>query len=158
MPRVTVRLACVRHAASVQSEPGSNSTVRSVSLNGIEVNFTSISVSASSKYSKLLRSCSTSSAHAYRLQIVKELRKTNQLLGVCCGALFVCSAQKRDYCSVLKRLSIPSKKFFEVAGLSRVPHPLSSAGQSSPKSRTVSPPPPAPPPSGQVRKQRSPSS
>ena len=29
-PRVTVRLACVRHAASVQSEPGSNSSVQSV--------------------------------------------------------------------------------------------------------------------------------
>ena len=28
-PRVTVRLACVRHAASVQSEPGSNSSVQS---------------------------------------------------------------------------------------------------------------------------------
>ena len=27
--RAAVRLACVRHAASVQSEPGSNSTVRS---------------------------------------------------------------------------------------------------------------------------------
>ena len=29
-PRVTVRLACVKHAASVQSEPGSNSSVQSV--------------------------------------------------------------------------------------------------------------------------------
>ena len=28
-PRAAVRLACVRHAASVQSEPGSNSSVRS---------------------------------------------------------------------------------------------------------------------------------
>uniref|UniRef100_E6PKC3 Uncharacterized protein n=1 Tax=mine drainage metagenome TaxID=410659 RepID=E6PKC3_9ZZZZ len=28
-PRAAVRLACVRHAASVQSEPGSNSTVQS---------------------------------------------------------------------------------------------------------------------------------
>ena len=28
-PRVTVRLACVKHAASVQSEPGSNSSVQS---------------------------------------------------------------------------------------------------------------------------------
>ena len=30
--RVTVRLACVKHAASVQSEPGSNSSVQSFSL------------------------------------------------------------------------------------------------------------------------------
>ena len=29
--RAAVRLACVRHAASVQSEPGSNSTVQSIS-------------------------------------------------------------------------------------------------------------------------------
>src|SRR6185295_73313 len=29
-PRVTVRLACVKHAASVQSEPGSNSSVQSI--------------------------------------------------------------------------------------------------------------------------------
>ena len=31
-PRVTVRLACVKHAASVQSEPGSNSSVRSLQV------------------------------------------------------------------------------------------------------------------------------
>jgi hypothetical protein len=31
-PRVTVRLACVKHAASVQSEPGSNSSVQSFCL------------------------------------------------------------------------------------------------------------------------------
>ena len=31
-PRVTVRLACVKHAASVQSEPGSNSSVQSICL------------------------------------------------------------------------------------------------------------------------------
>ena len=29
-PIVSVRLACVRHAASVQSEPGSNSSVKLV--------------------------------------------------------------------------------------------------------------------------------
>ena len=29
-PRAAVRLACVRHAASVQSEPGSNSSVQSL--------------------------------------------------------------------------------------------------------------------------------
>jgi hypothetical protein len=31
-PRAAVRLACVRHAASVQSEPGSNSSVQSIKL------------------------------------------------------------------------------------------------------------------------------
>ena len=31
-PRVTVRLACVKHAASVQSEPGSNSSVQSITF------------------------------------------------------------------------------------------------------------------------------
>ena len=31
-PRAAVRLACVRHAASVQSEPGSNSSVQSTKL------------------------------------------------------------------------------------------------------------------------------
>ena len=39
--RAAVRLACVKHSASVQSEPGSNSTVRSLNFthqNGIEVN------------------------------------------------------------------------------------------------------------------------
>src|SRR5450830_1431176 len=30
LPRAAVRLACVRHAASVQSEPGSNSSVQSL--------------------------------------------------------------------------------------------------------------------------------
>ncbi|VXC38019.1 hypothetical protein MASSI9I_60431 [Massilia sp. 9I] len=30
MPRAAVRLACVKHAASVQSEPGSNSSVQSL--------------------------------------------------------------------------------------------------------------------------------
>ena len=34
-PRVTVRLACVKHAASVQSEPGSNSSVQSLKLASI---------------------------------------------------------------------------------------------------------------------------
>ena len=29
-PRAAVRLACVKHAASVQSEPGSNSLVQSL--------------------------------------------------------------------------------------------------------------------------------
>jgi hypothetical protein len=42
--RAAVRLACVRHAASVQSEPGSNSSVQSLfkthSLNGIDQIFT----------------------------------------------------------------------------------------------------------------------
>ena len=42
----TVRLACVRHAASVQSEPGSNSSVRScIKLNGIEDSQTDLSLS-----------------------------------------------------------------------------------------------------------------
>ena len=35
--RVTVRLACVKHAASVQSEPGSNSSVQSNTLNELRV-------------------------------------------------------------------------------------------------------------------------
>ena len=32
-PRAAARLACVKHAASVQSEPGSNSSVRSLQVN-----------------------------------------------------------------------------------------------------------------------------
>src|SRR4030095_6699956 len=31
-PRAAARLACVKHAASVQSEPGSNSSVRSLQV------------------------------------------------------------------------------------------------------------------------------
>ena len=33
-PRAAVRLACVRHAASVQSEPGSNSSIKNLKLSG----------------------------------------------------------------------------------------------------------------------------
>ena len=36
-PRAAVRLACVKHAASVQSEPGSNSSVQILKLDGISV-------------------------------------------------------------------------------------------------------------------------
>ena len=36
-PRAAARLACVKHAASVQSEPGSNSSVRSLTSNSIDV-------------------------------------------------------------------------------------------------------------------------
>ena len=34
-PRAAVRLACVRHAASVQSEPGSNSSIKKLRASGI---------------------------------------------------------------------------------------------------------------------------
>ena len=36
-PRAAARLACVKHAASVQSEPGSNSSVQSHTSNSIDV-------------------------------------------------------------------------------------------------------------------------
>ena len=36
-PRAAARLACVKHAASVQSEPGSNSSVQSITSHSIDV-------------------------------------------------------------------------------------------------------------------------
>ena len=48
-PRVTVRLACVKHAASVQSEPGSNSSVQSILTFASPLSRTSLSLKAISK-------------------------------------------------------------------------------------------------------------
>ena len=82
--RAAVRLACVRHAASVQSEPGSNSSVQSLfkthSLNGIDQIFTTsefrlftISVSIRSEDQGPFRPrLSRPNTHAYRLLIFKE--------------------------------------------------------------------------------------
>ena len=48
-PRAAVRLACVKHAASVQSEPGSNSSVQSLFVDSFESSVISNGV-AHSKY------------------------------------------------------------------------------------------------------------
>src|SRR6218665_35609 len=64
----TVRLACVRHAASVQSEPGSNSSVRSRLLG---LGFLAEIPQACSTHGFPAFS-SPSNAHAYRLCFVKD--------------------------------------------------------------------------------------
>jgi hypothetical protein len=48
-PRAAVRLACVRHAASVQSEPGSNSSVQSIKLAVLPRSQTRLKLQPSSK-------------------------------------------------------------------------------------------------------------
>ena len=79
---VTVRLACVKHAASVQSEPGSNSSVQSLfklkfrSQNSILTYF-------------ICASAWCPSAYTYRLYSVKDqfkqLKLESCLLLLCCS-------------------------------------------------------------------------
>ena len=77
-PRNVVRLACVRHAASVQSEPGSNSSVQSIRLLlSLKVNGVTslLLVSTRCIYRAPVNWFAaplTSSTHTYRLQIFKE--------------------------------------------------------------------------------------
>ena len=71
LPRAAVRLACVRHAASVQSEPGSNSSVQSnLTRNSLTIDF-STSMDLSIRVTAF-NTCATNVAphqgtHTYRL-------------------------------------------------------------------------------------------
>ncbi|WP_438878288.1 hypothetical protein, partial [Bacillus cereus group sp. Bce027] len=69
-------LACVKHAASVQSEPGSNSSVQSLETLGIEVNFTSIRerLSQSPKASHH-KACRLQTPTLIGCQLLKSIRR-----------------------------------------------------------------------------------
>jgi hypothetical protein len=77
LPPFRVRLACVRHAASVQSEPGSNSSVQSLqSINSLDVLLhrasTSNVSSSPPQPQRTTMAHPKPSAHTYRFRIVKE--------------------------------------------------------------------------------------
>ena len=71
-PRVTVRLACVKHAASVQSEPGSNSSVQSFVCRFLR---TSYSLKAISKDKEI-------TTHEHFHNFSKLLHRTGVLLSI----------------------------------------------------------------------------
>jgi hypothetical protein len=119
-PRAAVRLACVRHAASVQSEPGSNSSVQSLfraisgrfrcdtepSLTQNTDSFVLANLSVFLLREHLLyhlsipayqvRQCTPSSAHTYRLLVFKELQFVlrRPLMGRGCEALCSSAAER----------------------------------------------------------------
>ena len=113
-PRAAVRLACVRHAASVQSEPGSNSSVQSLLWHCCQVpqNRRPLKILTGNllrSYLYFLRALdalsSTAisiaaalppSAHTYRLLLVKEPFLPAPSLWRCAANRFVRQQQRNE--------------------------------------------------------------
>ena len=73
-PRVTVRLACVKHAASVQSEPGSNSSVQSY------LSYHQSLQTGSATHSKQFPKKLLTREHFYSSKLLRETRRCTQPL------------------------------------------------------------------------------
>ena len=111
--RAAVRLACVRHAASVQSEPGSNSSVQSNKLaNSLTVDFsTSADCSAFVTSAFALIPFATEVAFASRhphLSVVQFVKDQRRAVSFDSSA-----AEKRDYEALSTSRQAISKSFLQ---------------------------------------------
>lgn len=152
LDHAAVRLACVRHAASVQSEPGSNSSVQSAvfrsitsgrSLSESDLNFRSNLTSVRALHYSLANGPKSVASSIKRPHLSAVCLLKNFAINFVYRVAALSAAEKRDYAELFCRCQQLVEEFLSVNSLptpSR--HPTDHQPPNRPETRTTSTSPP----------------